>query len=440
MQLARVVGRLAHEEHSWPLGAVRMTERFGRRSARRHASSSALRDHVADELEDCAVAGAQRRRIVGIGGTVAQPRRRDQRAGTCPSFGVQGHRHPARCAGELVDTLADAASRRSAGSCAGIKPARADIILAGAAASQTVLDAGELRGRRGHRGGPARGRLLLALARARAGRPAAVRRRPPSAVACANLGARQYHVDHAHTEHVARLALGLFDELAAAGLHPGDRDRARAAVGGGRAARHRHERRLRRPSQALALPDPQRRPAGLHAARGRAHRPGRPLPPQGHAELRPVRPADDARATTSCSPASRSSFASPRTSSAPATSSSARPTPTSTTVASSSASRPPATRRSPAGPPARETELFASRVRPRAGRPPLNGVAQTVGCARLRSTRAWRCDTANAPPIPISISAKMPPAPIPASPQSKPPLSAALTASRRNGRAPTKGL
>jgi exopolyphosphatase/guanosine-5'-triphosphate,3'-diphosphate pyrophosphatase len=32
-----------------------------------------------------------------------------------------------------------------------------------------------------------------------------------------------YHVDHAHTEHVARLALGLFDELARAGLHPGDR-------------------------------------------------------------------------------------------------------------------------------------------------------------------------------------------------------------------------
>jgi exopolyphosphatase/guanosine-5'-triphosphate,3'-diphosphate pyrophosphatase len=37
-----------------------------------------------------------------------------------------------------------------------------------------------------------------------------------------NLAAR-YHVDHAHTEHVCRLALGLFDELAAAGLHDGDR-------------------------------------------------------------------------------------------------------------------------------------------------------------------------------------------------------------------------
>ena len=34
--------------------------------------------------------------------------------------------------------------------------------------------------------------------------------------------ASQYRVDPAHTEHVARLALGLFDELAAAGLHPGD--------------------------------------------------------------------------------------------------------------------------------------------------------------------------------------------------------------------------
>ena len=38
----------------------------------------------------------------------------------------------------------------------------------------------------------------------------------------ANLAAR-YHVDPAHTEHVARLALALFDDLAAAGVQPGDR-------------------------------------------------------------------------------------------------------------------------------------------------------------------------------------------------------------------------
>ena len=34
--------------------------------------------------------------------------------------------------------------------------------------------------------------------------------------------AAQYHVDAAHTRHVAALALGMFDELAAAGLHEGD--------------------------------------------------------------------------------------------------------------------------------------------------------------------------------------------------------------------------
>jgi exopolyphosphatase/guanosine-5'-triphosphate,3'-diphosphate pyrophosphatase len=34
--------------------------------------------------------------------------------------------------------------------------------------------------------------------------------------------AAQYHVDASHTEHVAALALGMFDELARLGLHEGD--------------------------------------------------------------------------------------------------------------------------------------------------------------------------------------------------------------------------
>ena len=34
--------------------------------------------------------------------------------------------------------------------------------------------------------------------------------------------AGQYHFDSAHTRHVATLALGMFDELAALGLHDGD--------------------------------------------------------------------------------------------------------------------------------------------------------------------------------------------------------------------------
>ena len=114
---------------------------------------------------------------------------------------------------------------------------------------------------------------------------------------------------------------GMFDELApprAARRRPA---RARAAVGGVHAARHRHVGRLRRPPQALALSDPQRRPAGLLAGGGRDHRAGRALSPQGHA--RPgaaggaVRRGRRRRAWT----AARCCCASPRTSSARATSS-----------------------------------------------------------------------------------------------------------------------
>ena len=86
-----------------------------------------------------------------------------------------------------------------------------------------------------------------------------------------------------HAQHVARLALAMFDALADGRAPPRRRRGARAAVGGGDAARHRHGGRLRRPPQALALPDPQRRPARLLAARDRADRPDRALPPEGHA-------------------------------------------------------------------------------------------------------------------------------------------------------------
>src|SRR4029079_7753661 len=44
LQLTRVVGRLAREDRSWKLGAVRMTERFGE-------DRKALRKHVAAKIE-----------------------------------------------------------------------------------------------------------------------------------------------------------------------------------------------------------------------------------------------------------------------------------------------------------------------------------------------------------------------------------------------------
>ena len=93
--------------------------------------------------------------------------------------------------------------------------------------------------------------------------------------------AAQYHVDPAHTEHVARLALGLFDELAAAELHPGDpveRELLWAAcvlhdigMSVDYDDHHKHSRYL---ILNAGLP-------GLLPARGRGDRAGRALSPQG---------------------------------------------------------------------------------------------------------------------------------------------------------------
>ena len=146
----------------------------------------------------------------------------------------------------------------------GIKPGRGDLILAAAVVIDTVMEAGGFEHPRGDRGRAARGRVL---------RDAARRTRPPlfddvRRATVLNLAA-QYHPEFAHTEHVAELALEMWDALAdgrASRRRPG---RARAAVGRGDAARHRHGDRLRRPPQALALPDPQRGPARASPTRGR---------------------------------------------------------------------------------------------------------------------------------------------------------------------------
>ena len=80
--------------------------------------------------------------------------------------------------GELVDELAGRpASKR--GKVPGIKPDRGDVILGAALVLASVMDSRRLRRDRGHRGRPARGRLLRALPR---GRPPRADRRRPQAV------------------------------------------------------------------------------------------------------------------------------------------------------------------------------------------------------------------------------------------------------------------
>jgi exopolyphosphatase/guanosine-5'-triphosphate,3'-diphosphate pyrophosphatase len=214
MQLVRVKGRQAKALSSWPLGAVRMTERFlpDDRPAR-GKQLRALRAHVRAELE--AARWVQRsKRLVGIGGTVRNLATAAQHAAGLPTFGVQGFTITREALDALVEELGSRAPADRA-KVPGIKAARADLILAGAATIEAVLEAGDLPGLEVTEAGLREG-VFFERHLAPEGLVADVRRGSVQ-----NLHG-QYNGDDPHVEHVARLALGLFDDLAAAGLHAGD--------------------------------------------------------------------------------------------------------------------------------------------------------------------------------------------------------------------------
>jgi exopolyphosphatase/guanosine-5'-triphosphate,3'-diphosphate pyrophosphatase len=217
LQLVRVTERQAVESDSWRLGAVRMTERFlPGADPPKQRQLDELRAHVAGELETAAWLRGAGERLVGIGGTVRNLAAAAQRAAGMPSNGVQGVVISGEALERLVARLAELpAAQRSR--VPGIKPARADLILAGAVVVQEALRAGGFDGLESTEAGLREGVFFERHL---------ADRQPPlfedvrhSSVL--NLAAR-YHMDIAHTRHVAALALGMFDQLARLGLHGGD--------------------------------------------------------------------------------------------------------------------------------------------------------------------------------------------------------------------------
>jgi exopolyphosphatase/guanosine-5'-triphosphate,3'-diphosphate pyrophosphatase len=222
LQLVRVVERLIEDSGSWQLGTVRMSERFlPPNGPAKRRQLEELRDHVAAELAKApwlleGGRGGGGGRLVGTGGTVRNLAAAAQRAAGLPSNGVQGMVIEREALDELAQRLAalPAAERASV---PGIKPARADLILAGAVVVQGVLQAGGFDALEATEAGLREG-VFFERYLAGQERPlfADVRR-----ASVLNMAA-QYRVDMDHTEHVAALALGMFDELAALGLHDGD--------------------------------------------------------------------------------------------------------------------------------------------------------------------------------------------------------------------------
>ena len=217
LQLVEVEGRGLVKSGSWPLGAVRMTERFlpGEEPATKK-QLKALRAHVARSSRTRGLARrrpAHRRASAARCGT-SPPRRRS--AQELPSFGVQGFMLERDALDELIDELAGRPPAER-GQVPGIKPERGDVILAGAAVIAAVLDAGGFDAIEVTEAGLREG-VFFGAYLAPADPPLFEDVREASV---RNLAA-QYPADPPHVEHVAKLALQMFDALAAAGVHAGD--------------------------------------------------------------------------------------------------------------------------------------------------------------------------------------------------------------------------
>jgi exopolyphosphatase / guanosine-5'-triphosphate,3'-diphosphate pyrophosphatase len=213
LQLIAVANRRAIEMASFPLGAVRLTERFlpGDGSAKKKELGR-VRSHVAKTLADLDWLSRTGERLVGIGGAVRNLAAAAQDADASLDLGVQGFVIVPSVLGELVARLAALPSAQR-GSVPGIKPGRGDIILAAALVLETVVELGGFSGieatEAGLRDGVFFARTLLA------GREPLIEDVRGSAVR--NL-AIQYESDLPHVEHVARLSLQMFDSLVAEGL------------------------------------------------------------------------------------------------------------------------------------------------------------------------------------------------------------------------------
>jgi exopolyphosphatase / guanosine-5'-triphosphate,3'-diphosphate pyrophosphatase len=224
LQLTSVKDRRPLEMSSFPFGGVRLTEELlpGDEPATKKQLSR-VRARVREALGGWFAEKPRGERLVGIGGAVRNLAAAAQHAAAGHyDLGVQGFVLTADALGELVGTLAalPAADRRTV---PGIKPGRSDIMLAAALVLETVLELGAFGGVEATEAGLREGVFLARTLLKDQPEPlfADVR-----GAAVRNL-AVQYESDLQHVEHVARLALEMFDSLVDQRLfepRPGERE------------------------------------------------------------------------------------------------------------------------------------------------------------------------------------------------------------------------
>jgi exopolyphosphatase/guanosine-5'-triphosphate,3'-diphosphate pyrophosphatase len=213
VEVILAAGTIIDQVHSLPLGAVRVTERFVRSDPLREKHWKLMRKGIDSGLRVLGRASLRAEVMVGSGGSFTALAhmakwQREQRHGS-----VQGYMLTPAEVVHLLGRLRDAPleARRQI---PGLSPDRADIIIAGATViSRLIKRLGTqqiLVNERGIRDG-----LMLQMVADLSGRPAAAQLPPPGdRMEWVRLFARKCHSNERHCEHVATLALQIFDGLA----------------------------------------------------------------------------------------------------------------------------------------------------------------------------------------------------------------------------------
>ncbi len=215
-QVGRITRRMLERTLSAPIGAVRMTETFMPSARTKRSEIRALQRHVGDVLDTAGWFAGGGLPLIGTGGSVRTLAAMAQRAAEYPLAEIHGYGLTRQTLTDLIDELARRPiSQRSRIS--GLKNDRADIILAAAVTLDTVVERAGADAiqvcSQGLREGLFYERFLQP-----ADPPLFTDVRRASVM---NVATR-YNADRPHTDHVAMLALEIFDATARAGLHEGD--------------------------------------------------------------------------------------------------------------------------------------------------------------------------------------------------------------------------
>src|SRR4051812_47338581 len=141
VQITRIEDRMLERGGSWPLGAVRMSERFLPDNDEASGKDmKALRKHVRSVLEkEGWIEPGDPARAAGIGGTIRNLASAAERRAGLPQTDAQGFNLTREALDELIDELADMPPSKR-GRVPGIKPDRGDVILGGAIVLSELME------------------------------------------------------------------------------------------------------------------------------------------------------------------------------------------------------------------------------------------------------------------------------------------------------------